>query len=150
MEKTHYGDTGHIVARHSVAGSNARLFQRNHLCRVAGQPSARKKTVEQPRGTLSRSMFCAGKYQSDYFPLAAGFFATGALAFTALAAPIFAFGDFVAFVDLAAPVFALVDFGAAAGLATAVFALVDFGAADFAEVLFAAMIIFLREDLRHR
>lgn len=107
-----------------------------------------KKTVEQPEGRLNRSMFCAGKYQSDYFPLAAGFFAAGA--FAALTAPVFAFGDFVAFVDLAAPVFALVDFGAAAGLATAVFALVDFGAADFVEVLFAAMIIFLREDLRHR
>ena len=82
-------------------------------------------------------MFCAGKYQSDYFPLAAGFLATGALA--ALTAPV------LAFVDLAAPVFAFVDV-AAAGLAAAVFAFVDFAAVVFAGVLFAAMTIFLRED----
>lgn len=81
-------------------------------------------------------MLCAGKYQSDYFPLAAGFFAAGAV--VAFAAPVFAL------VDLAAPVFALVDFGAA-GFA-AVFAFVDFAAVDFAAVLFAAITIFLRED----
>jgi hypothetical protein len=77
-------------------------------------------------------MFCAGKYQSDYFPLAVGFFAAGAL--VAFAAPAFAL------VDLAAPVFAFVDFGAA-GLAAAV-ALVDFAA-----VLFAAISIFLHEEI---
>lgn len=85
------------------------------------------------------SLFCAGKYQSDYFPLAAGFFAAGALG--AFAAPVFAFGDLVAFVAFAAPVFAFVDFGAAAG-AAAVFALVDFAA-----VLFAAIPIFLHEEI---
>jgi len=83
--------------------------------------------------------------QSDYLPLAAGFFATGAL--VALAAPVFAFVDLAAFAGLAAPVFALVDFAAAgAGLAAAVFALVDFAAVVFAGVLFAAMTNFLRED----
>jgi hypothetical protein len=75
---------------------------------------------------------CAGKYQSDYFPLPVGFFAAGAV--VAFAAPVFAL------VDLAAPVFAFVDFGAA-GLA-AVFALVDFAA-----VLFAAITIFLHEEI---
>lgn len=90
--------------------------------------------------TQSFSVFCAGKYQSDYFPLAAGFLATGA--FAGLAAPVLAFVDLV---DLAAPVFAFVDFGAA-GFAAAVFAFVDFAAVDFAAVLFAAIPIFLRED----
>jgi len=83
-------------------------------------------------------VFCAGKSQSDYFPLAAGFFAAGA--FGAFAAPVFALGDFVALVDLAAPVFAFVDFGAAG--AAAVLALVDFAA-----VLFAAIPIFLHEEI---
>ena len=83
------------------------------------------------------SLFCAGKFQSDYFPLAVGFFAAGAL--VAFAAPVFALVDLVALVALAAPVFAFVDFGAA-GLA-AVVALVDFAA-----VLFAAIPIFLHEE----
>jgi hypothetical protein len=82
-------------------------------------------------------MFCSGKYQSDYFPLAAGFFAAGALA--AFAAPVFAL------VDLAAPVFALVDFGAA-GAAAAVLDFVDFAAVDFAAVLFAAIPMILRVE----
>lgn len=88
-------------------------------------------------------MFSVLEDQSDYLPLAAGFFATGAL--VALAAPVFAFVDLAAFAGLAAPVFALVDF-AAAGLAAAVFAFVDFAAVVFAGVLFAAMTNFLRED----
>ena len=91
-----------------------------------------KKTAELPRGDSAVSCFCAGKYQSDYFPLAAGFLATGA--FAGLAAPV------LALVDLAAPVFAFVDFGAA-GFAAAVFAFVDFAAVDFAAVLFAAITI---------
>jgi len=82
-------------------------------------------------------MFCSGKYQSDYFPLAVGFFAAGAL--VAFAAPVFALVDLVAVVDLAAPVFAFVDFGAAG--AAAIFDLVDFAA-----VLFAAITIFLHEE----
>ena len=76
-----------------------------------------KKTAELPRGDSAVSCFCAGKYQSDYFPLAAGFLATGA------------------FAGLAAPVLALVD------LAAPVFAFVDFAAVVFAAVLFAAITI---------
>ena len=91
-----------------------------------------KKSAELPGGDSAVSCFCAGKYQSDYFPLAAGFLATGA--FAGLAAPV------LALVDLAAPVFAFVDFGAA-GFAAAVFAFVDFAAVVFAAVLFAAITI---------
>lgn len=96
-----------------------------------------KKRLSYPKVTQPFCVFCAGKYQSDYFPLAAGFLATGA--FAGLAAPV------LALVDLAAPVFAFVDLGAA-GFAAAVFAFVDFAAVDFAAVLFAAIPIFLRED----
>lgn len=91
-----------------------------------------KKRLSHWKATQPFQMFCAGKYQSDYFPLAAGFLAAGAL--VAFAAPVFAFGD------LAAPVFAFVDFGAA-GFAAAVFAFVDFAAVVFAAVLFAAITI---------
>ena len=91
-----------------------------------------KKRLSCPKATQPFRVFCAGKYQSDYFPLAAGFFATGA--FAGLAAPV------LALVDLAAPVFAFVDFGAA-GFAAAVFAFVDFAAVVFAAVLFAAITI---------
>ena len=91
-----------------------------------------KKRLSCPKATQPFRGFCAGKYQSDYFPLAAGFLATGA--FAGLAAPV------LALVDLAAPVFAFVDFGAA-GFAAAVFAFVDFAAVVFAAVLFAAITI---------
>ncbi len=73
----------------------------------------------------------SGKYQSDYFPLAAGFLA---VVLVALTAPVFAL------VDLAAPIFAI----GAAGLAA--FALVDFAAVALAAVLFAAIPVFLRGE----
>ena len=86
----------------------------------ATQGAARPFRVQSP-----------GKYQSDYFPLAAGFLA---VVLVALTAPVFAL------VDLAAPIFA---FGAA-GLAA--FALVDFAAVALAAVLFAAIPVFLRGE----
>ena len=110
------------VARHSVARIPATE------CRGTLPIKNGRTTWEAARPFVS----CAGKYQSDYFPLAVGFFAAGAL--VAFAAPVFAF------VDLAAPVFAFVDFG------DAVFAAV-FAPVDFAAVLFAAMSIFLHEEI---